>query len=194
MQWDVFQDVEVAFLPVGHTHEDIDQVFSCTAARSKHENAISWTALHSVVRRTYNEFTVVSHLRNIANWSALCEQERCLTHMVGFTEYRYFRFGIAKSGQSLELENLLKTDMVVKKKCEYKRKPFKPSTVLHNGFIRFAPDISRTPATIISCPTGREEVMKRVQSEEGRIGSRREINELMDIVHFVFQNRTDQFH
>lgn len=33
--------VKFGFLPVGHTHEDIDQLFSCISRRLKHRSALT---------------------------------------------------------------------------------------------------------------------------------------------------------
>ncbi len=33
--------VKIGFLPVGHTHEDIDQLFSCISRRLKHTNVLT---------------------------------------------------------------------------------------------------------------------------------------------------------
>jgi hypothetical protein len=33
--------VKFGFLPVGHTHEDVDQSFSCISRRLKHRNALT---------------------------------------------------------------------------------------------------------------------------------------------------------
>ena len=37
----VHMQVKIGFLPVGHTHEDIDQLFSCISRRLKHRNAMT---------------------------------------------------------------------------------------------------------------------------------------------------------
>lgn len=35
------QQVKLGFLPVGHTHEDIDQRFSCISRKLNHRNALT---------------------------------------------------------------------------------------------------------------------------------------------------------
>ena len=37
----IFIQVKIGFLPVGHTHEDIDQLFSCISRKLKHSNALT---------------------------------------------------------------------------------------------------------------------------------------------------------
>ena len=36
-----YTQVKISFLPVGHTHEDIDQLFSCISRCLKHTNIIT---------------------------------------------------------------------------------------------------------------------------------------------------------
>ena len=47
--WGVFDTVEVGFLPIGHTHCDIDQAFSSTSDRLKYHDAITLADLHHQV-------------------------------------------------------------------------------------------------------------------------------------------------
>ncbi len=65
VQWNVFSEVEVGFLPVGHTHEDIDQAFSCTSKRLSCHNAVTLSDLHQEVRQAYNSKTTVSSINSI---------------------------------------------------------------------------------------------------------------------------------
>ncbi|PIK34158.1 hypothetical protein BSL78_29027 [Apostichopus japonicus] len=39
---DIFEEVYIHFLPVGHTHEDVDQMFSCVARHLNHPMCIHW--------------------------------------------------------------------------------------------------------------------------------------------------------
>ena len=48
----VFESIEVGFLPVGHTHEDVDQAFSQTSARLRVRNSTTRDDLHSELRST----------------------------------------------------------------------------------------------------------------------------------------------
>ena len=67
----VFESVEVGVLPVGHTHEDVDQAFSQTSARLRVRNAITREELHSELRSTYGGNVEVEEMRRIANSSGL---------------------------------------------------------------------------------------------------------------------------
>ena len=37
----IIMQVKAGFLPVGHTHEDIDQLFSCISRKLKHSNVLT---------------------------------------------------------------------------------------------------------------------------------------------------------
>lgn len=45
--WGVFQEVFVSFLPVGHTHADIDQEFNFTSRRMQSNNDEIWKTYSS---------------------------------------------------------------------------------------------------------------------------------------------------
>ena len=53
VDWKVFKKIIVSFLPVGHTHEDIDQFFSRLAIYLKCHNAPSRVALGQCVTQAY---------------------------------------------------------------------------------------------------------------------------------------------
>ena len=55
--WKVFDIVEAGFLPVGHTHCDIDQAFSSTSDRLRYHKAVTLADLHNEVSQCYNQFT-----------------------------------------------------------------------------------------------------------------------------------------
>jgi hypothetical protein len=67
----VFDSVTVNFLPVGHTHEDIDQLFSRIAQLLKKSIVKTVSALMSLLRRAFTKESqppVVHEVRNVANW------------------------------------------------------------------------------------------------------------------------------
>ena len=75
ISWKVFDEIEVGFLPIGHTHEDVDQAFRSTSNRLRQTNAITLSDFHEVLRNCYNRNTKVAYMEHIINWSARCEQE-----------------------------------------------------------------------------------------------------------------------
>ena len=67
----VFERIYVCFLPKGHTHEDIDQMFSRFAIALRGRNMISRQEMSHVMRTAYHDFegnaVQVVHWDRIAN-------------------------------------------------------------------------------------------------------------------------------
>jgi hypothetical protein len=88
----LFKKVVVSFLPVGHTHEDIDQFFSrlCVGLRGK--DALCWQDLADLIRQSYTTpqgtQPSVDRLTNVANISHWLEPY--LNKMEGIMSYRQF--------------------------------------------------------------------------------------------------------
>ena len=57
----IFQEVEVHFLPVGHTHTDIDQTFSLIGSRLREEGAFSMPHLMRLVSRGWSMHTSIGN-------------------------------------------------------------------------------------------------------------------------------------
>ena len=55
----IFHKVKVGFLLIGHTHEHIDQIFSCFAVTLGRKNVGSLPSLTEIIRKTYNPDPVV---------------------------------------------------------------------------------------------------------------------------------------
>lgn len=51
--WGVSTEVFVSFLPIGHTHADIDQTFSCTSKRLRHNGSHTMRELIEELRKAY---------------------------------------------------------------------------------------------------------------------------------------------
>lgn len=193
----VFDDVQVSFLPVGHTHEDIDQSFSVTADRLRHNDAITLEDLHSQLRQTYNSHTQVSRMACVVNWSGLVEAEKCLRPVKQFTKFRYFSFSTSTHSDSHTMESTayVPTTCNVKINVTDPWIPL-PMSRTHevSSFITNPPDLSKTPATTIASPPGVEEVTKRINSLEGRINSTVKLNALLSLRDDVFRTREELFH
>lgn len=57
-----FQQAEVSFLPVGHTHEDTDQVFSRNWERLRSYDTLTLDDFHEELATVFNEHTNVRHM------------------------------------------------------------------------------------------------------------------------------------
>ncbi len=192
----VFQSVEVGFLPIGHTHEDIDQSFSQTSGQLSRTNAITLSDLHSVVSVVNHGRTRVSHMKRIANWKDLCDLERCIRRIQNISQYRYFKFSRSFSEQDTPGGPIVSTRCHVKLNCynEWRELfPSKPGTP-SLGILKFCPDLRKTPQLKICCPDGIDVITKRFQSEEGRINNTEKMIDLYELRDFVFKARIDSFH
>ncbi len=194
----VFDRIECGFLPVGHTHEDVDQAFSTTSSRLRVTNAITLSDLHSVLRTTYGGNVHVEHMNLVANEIGLCDKKKCLKRIDKITQWRYFLF-VSENGTGPSTSRTPQprsTTCYVKKNCEDEWQHLYPksSSAFRAGVLTTCPDISETPPLHISCPDGLEEVNKRLWSEDERINNADKTIELHELRDFVFRNRVDPFH
>lgn len=78
MAMGVVEKVFVSFLPVGHTHEDIDQTFSRTSVHLRAVEALTLESMATELKKSFTPAPSVSRLAEIANFSGLCIAEKCL--------------------------------------------------------------------------------------------------------------------
>jgi hypothetical protein len=98
----VFTKVLLGFLPVGHTHEDIDQAFSRLSVYLRMNNAFTRKAIGEAVRKSYtfeNEEPDVSHWDTVANLRDFLEDyltydDEVQSVTMGLVQYRHFRFSM----------------------------------------------------------------------------------------------------
>lgn len=190
--WGVYEEVFVSFLPIGHTHADIDQTFSCTSRRLKTNAAVTMEDLMDQLRKSYTPEPHVSRMLHVANFSGLCKQEDCIGRVEPFSQYRYFRFH-RRSGNPVTGGSEIATGCSVKVGCRDEWKALETFSDA-SGFILFPPDLSRTPPTKTTSPTDLKEVNDRIRSEEHRINDRNRMKSLQELREHVYQSRLDPFH
>jgi hypothetical protein len=90
----LFKHIVLSFLPVGHTHEDIDQVFSRLSVYLECHNALNVVQLHDAVRRCYQtrdgHRAITGHWDRCANFSHWIKPY--LNNYDGISMFRQFRF------------------------------------------------------------------------------------------------------
>jgi hypothetical protein len=89
----VIHRVYIRYLPVGHTHEDIDQVFSRTTIRLRKHHAFSRPHLAYQLRHGFTKYgkaPLVAHWDAVANISDWLSSRT--TDETGWMSYRHFRF------------------------------------------------------------------------------------------------------
>ena len=100
VRWGVFDEIEAGFLPVGHTHCDVDQAFSSTSNRLDTHDAITLEDMHNELRTCYNENTVVVAMKQVVNWRGLCDETNCCNPIDHITHYRFFKFCVSQAAHS----------------------------------------------------------------------------------------------
>jgi hypothetical protein len=65
VQRGVFEEIQLSFLPVGHTHEDIDQMFSRIAKQLRSNNAVDLEQLQGLVTSAFLKYGVRPEFRTI---------------------------------------------------------------------------------------------------------------------------------
>lgn len=185
----VFREVQISFLPIGHTHSDIDQSFSSVAVRLKMQDAITMHDLLSVLRKCYQPKACSSELLRVANFSGLCETSKCLRKVSHFSQFRYFKFSPMKSEPS---NGILPTTCEVKVQETEQWAPLDRKSQL--GFLKYVPDLKDTPPTIVVPPPNVTEVNKCLSSVEERIENRENVESLKELRGRVYTSRTDNFH
>ncbi len=194
LRWKLFDEIVVAFLPVGHTHEDIDQTFSRTSDRLRCNDAITLSDLHGELRHVYNDRTSVGAMNNVVNWSGLCESEKCLTNLKHFSKYRYFRFHRDQPSSSLDPQDRIRCMIRVNVTDEWLdiKELSGRGTIV--SFTKFAPNLRNTPPLHIKCPEGKDKITECIEAAESRIPSVEKVNDLLALRDRVFKERTEDFH
>jgi hypothetical protein len=93
VHFDVFKKVVIGFLPVGHTHEDIDQFFSRIATQMRLHDAFCRVQFAERIHASFTKYglrPVVRHWTNVANISGWLESR--LIAMKDITAFHQFRF------------------------------------------------------------------------------------------------------
>lgn len=144
----VFMKVKMSFLPVGHTHEDVDQMFSRFATHLKGRHVITLYMLHSCIRNAYNPVPLVVHLTEVACWNKYLAP--MLQQVEGITKPRVI---ITRRDPDDVVRHYYKMDMQTSKKAD-------PTCVLplnRKGFTLFGrrgfPSMGKSGMSIPLTPT-----------------------------------------
>ena len=193
IRWKLFDEIVVGFLPVGHTHEDIDQTFSRTSERLRCNDAITLSDLHGELRNVYNDRTSVCVMKNVVNWSGLCEEEKCLTNIKNFSKYRYFKFHRSETSDS-EPSDSIKCKIRVNCTDDWVNAEDLSARGNIGCFTKFAPNLANTPPLCIKCPDGKDKVTECIDAAEARIPAVEKVDALLSLRDSVFRERTENFH
>eukprot|EP00966_Prymnesium_polylepis_P077765 1801846-Prymnesium_polylepis.1 len=84
--WKVFENVHVNFLPVGHTHEDIDQMLSRFALHNRLHNATTSTDLLNNCKNAFYPVPLTGNVGSQANIKDAIDQHPDFTKFKDITE------------------------------------------------------------------------------------------------------------
>ena len=186
----VFVEVQVSFLPVGHTHTDIDQSFSSVSSYLRVQKAITMSDMLASLQECYSPRAKAFEMTEVINFSKLCEETRCLENIEGISQYRYFKFFRALGP---------KEGIYFPTCCHAKvqlRDEWEPIG-LSNGtksFLTTVPDLSRTPRMATIPPDDVLEVNKHLSSVEERVRDRQKMAQLMELRDRIYTSRYIPFH
>ncbi|KAJ8043179.1 hypothetical protein HOLleu_10158 [Holothuria leucospilota] len=83
----IFKEVYVHFLPVGHTHEDVDQMFSCVPRHLRSHNAYTLPDLLSEPSASYHPPITMLPVKMVQNAKAVLANIMTLPNMTRNVEY-----------------------------------------------------------------------------------------------------------
>lgn len=185
----VFVEVQVSFLPIGHTHADIDQAFSSVANRLCDNRAVTMSDLLNELRQCYLPRARAGEMLQVANLSGLFEQSKCVQNVSGFSGYRYFRFTRSVGGVQ---KGFYSTCCDVKTRSCDEWSAFPEAS--GDGFLKFVPNLEDTPPMVTRVPNNVVQVNKCLEAAEGRIKDPVKMEELRKLRNRVYTERTDPFH
>ena len=104
----LFSKVKISFLPVGHTHEDVDQMFSCFSRGLKNQSVLAPSALKAIMRKAFNanggaadgkrEAPLVLDVESPLYWKAMLESKLEQASFAGITRIRCLKVFKNSSG------------------------------------------------------------------------------------------------
>ena len=83
IQCGLFTSMEISFLPVGHTHEDIDQMFSRFSWYFKCHNAFTIQDLKENIKNSYKFVKEVIHIEQVAQIKQMMRKEDWIEDIQG---------------------------------------------------------------------------------------------------------------
>ncbi len=179
----------VSFLPIGHTHEDIDQVFSRTAVHLRSHDAVTIEDLADELSVSYSPRPKVSRICSIVNYSGLCEAERCLHNPPAWTQFQYFHFH-RDTSKPIVPHQIFGTNLSVRMDCTSAWVPFHGGS----GFLKICPWLAPNAIHIAGCATNYDSVLRAIETAETIINNQDKRDSLYSLAKEVYTTREQPFH
>lgn len=109
----VFKKIKLSFLPVGHTHEDVDQMFSRFATKLRGQHVMSLPDLMRAIKDAFQPPPITIRVKEVACWNKFLEPR--LLKVKGIMAPRVF---IVKADSSGVVRHWYKMEMQVRKKVD----------------------------------------------------------------------------
>ena len=181
----IFRSVTINFLPVGHTHEDIDRNFSRISLKLAQENIATVSELHAALRTSERGvYPMVVRATGHLNYSGCLTEQSCVVrNQPGISTYRKFVFNRNKALQTKEGQRFTVSCRVGYKMTtpaqELQTLPFTDGSI--GSFLMKEPDMTRIPAVNLKRITIVEanQYRMRIRSTESRIRSEEKVQSLL---------------
>lgn len=112
------------------------------------------TELHRDLKSSYTDYNALTHTKHLANWSEICNDQKCNFNVESFSEYRYFHFCVAVNQND---QAGVEVPSIVEMYATHDWKRFNITKKVESvEFLRFIPEIENAPASNISCLNGIE--------------------------------------
>ena len=185
----VFRTVYVSYLPIGHTHADIDQAFSSISSKIRCENAFTMEERIAVVRNCYGPGVRAEEMLDIPNFSGLCENTNCLLSVKGlnFTQNRFFKF---------EVDDGSSWNGYSRTKCWSKIQESQEWHMMRadgRGFLHSIPDFSQNPDVETKSLPNRAEINIFLGAAEQRVNNEDKMRSLYILRDRIYRKRNIPF-
>jgi hypothetical protein len=90
------EQVKVLFMPVGHTHAQVDQMFSCVSKALRGHNLFTVDHLHGVIKGSFKPEIYTDHLRSVVDIRSWIAPDIRGMDLHGHSKQQHFK--IAKEG------------------------------------------------------------------------------------------------
>ena len=110
VEWRLFEEVILTFLPVGHTHEDVDQMFSRLNLALQKVNAVTIGEFLAICKRAFRPEPDCQVLKFQSNWTEKLNKDPEFCPFEGITKFQAFRFVRDEEGAAVMAVKRLKND------------------------------------------------------------------------------------
>jgi hypothetical protein len=114
IQQKVFNTIELSFLPVGHTHEDIDQMFSRFAEYFRTYDAPSISDFMKGIKSAYTPVPIVERIYEILDFKSIINSEDILNIIEGMNLFSKFKFLIIIQEHQIHIHLNLWNQLIMK--------------------------------------------------------------------------------